>query len=504
MIRAITTLLVAVGLLVSAAAASAEAVPRLADLESPTGSPYDFDQVSQRCATTVAARDTTVAYSGSASLKVHTENDPACGGAYARGIFRANATRHLLEGDDFWFGTAIYLPAGFYGAHTGYTDLLRVDSYVNDDSTSVAFADRAEINFASWSNDLLYLRAARGSTPQTLIGPISPSALPEGTWNWVEVHVTLSPLSGFARTELKINGNSVGVSRTANLFLGAAPLNRLRYGLVSTGSSGSGNLTAYFDRASISSTERGPLVATPSPEPEPTPEPEPEPEPNPEPEPTPDPEPDPPLPQGLVGLWGLDETSGPVAADATGNAPGIYVNDPTLGVEGIVGDRLDTAVSFDGIDDHVAIAPTDALAPKEGLTLEAWVKADMFRGSMIQRNNSYELRPQGSGNVLFRVWIDGTMQSLAAGIETVSPGDVHHLVATYDGASMKIYVDGSLVASRPQTGSISHDDSTPLYIGRNVRMDTYFRGIIDEVSIYSEALSAEAVFDGFQRERLRF
>ena len=491
MIRAITTLFVAAGLLLAAATANAEVVPRLADLESPTGSPFDFDQVSKRCPTTIAARDTTAAYSGSASLKVHTENDPACGGAYARGIFRANATRHLLEGDDFWFGTAIYLPSGFYSAHTGYTDLLRVDSYVNDDSTSVAFADRAEINFASWSNDLLYLRAARGSTPHTLIGPISPSALPEGTWNWVEVHVTLSPLAGFARTELKINGESVGVSRTANLFLGATPLNRLRYGLVSTGSSGSGNLTAYFDRASINPTERGPLVATPSPEPEPTPEPEPEPE------PTPEPEPEPTLPQGLVGLWGLDETRGLVAADATGNATGVYVNDPTLGVGGIVGDRLDTAVSFDGIDDHVAIAPTGPLDLTDSLTLEAWVKADTFRGSMIQRNNSYELRPQGNGNVLFRVWIDGTMESLAAGTETVSLGDVHHLLATYDGASMKIYVDGSLVASRPQTGPISHDDSTPLYIGRNVRMDTYFRGIIDEVSIYSEALSADAVLDRF-------
>jgi hypothetical protein len=489
MIRAITTLFVAAGLLASAATANAEVVPRLADLESSTGVPFDFDQVSTRCPTTVAARDTTAAYSGSASLKVHTQNDPACGGAYARGIFRANSTRHLLEGEDFWFGTAIYLPPGFYGAHTGYTDLVRVDSYVNDDSTSVAFADRAEINFASWSSDVLYLRAARGSIQQTLIGPISPSALPEGSWNWVEVHVTLSPLFGIARTELKINGRSIGVSRVANLFVGAAPFNRLRYGLVSTNSSGSGDLTAYFDRASIDSTERGPLVATPEPEPEPTPEPEPEPTPEPEPEPT--------LPESLVGLWRLDEASGSLANDATGNAPGAYVNGPTLGVGGIAGGHAGTAASFDGIDDHVAIAPTAPLDLTDGLTLEAWVEADTFRGSMIQRNNSYELRPQGNGNVLFRVWIDGTMQSLAAGVETVSPGDVHHLVATYDGVSMKIYVDGSLAASRAQAGPISHDDSSPLYVGRNVRMDTYFRGIVDEVSIYSEALSAGAIFDRF-------
>lgn len=480
--RAITALLVAVSLLVSAATASAEPVPRLADLERPTASPFDFDQVSRRCATSIATHDTTLAYSGSASLKVHTEDNPACGGAFARGIFRANSTRHLVEGDDFWFGAAIYLPAGFYSAHTSYTDLLRVDSYVHDNSTSTPFADRAEINFASWSNNDLYVRAARGDTPIKLIGPITPAQLPEESWNWVELHVKLSPTDGTAYTELKINGKSLGSSTTANLFAGAAPLNRLRYGLVSTGWSGSGNLTAHFDRASISPTERGPI-----------------PPPNTEPEPVPPTESEP-IPS-QASLWRLDELSGTTAADAMGASPGVYVNGPTLAVGGLVRDDLDTAASFDGVDDHVAITPTAPLDLKDGVTLEAWVKADTFRGSMIRRNNSYELRPQSNGSVLFRVWIDGTVQSLTSGTETVSAGDIHHLVGTYDGASMKIYADGLQVASRLQAGPMSHD-LNPLYIGRNDYLDTYFKGIIDEVAIYSEALSADTVLERFERGRI--
>jgi hypothetical protein len=487
MIRAITTLFVATGLLVPAAAANAQVVPRLADLESVTSAPYEFDQLSKRCATTIAARDTTLAYSGNASLKVHTQNDPACGGAYARGLFRANSTRRLLEGDDFWFGTAIYLPTGFYAAHTGYTDLLRLDSYVNDDSTSVPFADRAEINLASWSNDALYLRAARGGTQQTLIGPLSPSAIPEGTWSWVEVHTKLSSITGIAYTELKVDGESLGTSIKANLFTGAAPLNRLRYGIVSTAVNGSGDLTAYFDRASINPTERGPI------QPE-TPE---------DPETEPETEPESPGPEHIpsrVGLWRLGETSGTVAADAVGSAPGVYLNGPTLGVPGIAGDNGDTAVSFDGVDDHVAIAPTPSLDLVDGMTLEAWFTAKTLVGSMIHRNNAYELRPQGNGNILMRVWIDGVMRTLTAGAETVPPEGVHHLVGTYDGASMKIYLDGIEVASRPQTGQMTHG-SDPLYIGRNSRMDTYFSGTIDEVSIYSEALSADAVLDRFASGR---
>jgi len=481
--RGITALLVAAGLLASAATANAEPVPRLADLESPaTTSPFDFDQVSKRCATSTATRDTALAYSGSASLKVHAENNPACGGAYARGIFRANSTRHLVEGDNFWFGAAIYLPTGFYSAHTSYTDLLRVDSYVHDDSTNTRFADRAEINFASWNNDSLNVVAARGDTSVRLIGPISPAQLPEGSWNWVELHVKLSPTNGTAYTELKINGKSLGSSTTANLFAGAAPLNRLRYGLVSTNWSGSGNLTAYFDRASISPTERGPIPSS-------SPEPEPEPEPTPtEPEPVP----------SQISLWRLDEPSGITARDALGAAPGVYLNEPALGVEGIVGDRLDPAAYFDGVDDYVAITPTAPLDVKDGVTLEAWIEANAFRGSTIQRFNSYELRAQSTGSVLFRVWIDGTYRALATAPETLTPGDIHYLVGTYDGKSMKIYLDGSQVASKLQTGPLSHD-SSPLYIGRNGRWDTYFKGIIDEVAIFSEALSPNAILDRFER-----
>jgi hypothetical protein len=476
----LTALLVCVGLLVSAGPANANVVPRLAELESPTSSPYDFDQVSKRCSSTVATRDKTLAYSGSASLKVQANKDASCATTFARGIFQANSTRHLVEGDDFWFGAAIYLPAGFYSTHAAYSDLLRLDSYVRDNSSSTPFLERAEINFASWSNDSLYVRAARGGTQRTLIGPISPKELPEGTWNWVEIHVDLSTDDGAAYTELKINGESLGSSRAANLFAGAAPFNRLRYGLVSMGWT-AGSLTAYVDRASLSPTERGPIART---------EPEPEPEP---PAPPSEPEPSP----SLVSLWRLNETSGTTAADTMGAAPGAYVNEPTLGAEGIVGDALFPAVSFDGIDDHVVVPATAPLNVKDGLTIEAWVQANAYRGSMVQRTNSYELRPQGSGNIVFRVWVDGIMESLASGPETISTGDVHHLVGTYDGTSMKIYADGQLVASQPQTGQITHSVD-PLYIGRNSRMDTYFRGVIDEAALYSAGLSADTVFEHYE------
>lgn len=242
--------LLAVALLL-AATAQAVVVSRVGDMETGAASPFDFDQITTQCPTSVAARETALGYSGSSSLIVHTENDPACEGAYARGIIREEAPNHLLEGDELSIEAAVFLPSGFYEAHSGYTDLIRADSYVRDDGSNTPFADRAEINFASWDNDEIHVRAARGGSSANLIGPLPPSVLPEGSWNLVELHLRLGAIDGSALTELRINDQLLGSSASANLFAGAEPLNRVRFGIVSTNSTGSGNLTAYFDRATI-------------------------------------------------------------------------------------------------------------------------------------------------------------------------------------------------------------------------------------------------------------
>lgn len=472
MARAFACIVLAICLLASPA--SAAVIPRLAGMEAPTSTPFDLDQTVAQCEKSSATRDTTLAYAGSASLKVHTENDnpEKCKAIYARGIFETNSPYHLVEGDEFWFGAAIYLPKGFYAAHTGYTDLLRIDSYVNDKSESTPFEERAEINFASWENDDLYVRAAMGSKPTDLIGPISPSNLPEGTWNWVEIRVSLSTKEGpeHAWTKLMINGKSLGASYLPNLFAKAAPLNRLRYGIVSTAEGGSGNLTAYFDRASISHSERSPTLSSS---------------------------------ENLVSRWRLDDApSNVTATDTQGAASGEYINDPSLDKPGIVGMGLNTAVSFDGANDYVSITPTAPLNLKATLALEAWIKPDALQGSVIRRNNAYELRVQGDGSVLFRVWINGSVQSLTSAKGTASAGKIAYLVGTYDGAMMRLYVNGSQVASQSTSGTMTHGSDT-LYLGRNDGAGTYFDGIIDEVSIYSEALSSEKILESYEAGKTR-
>ena len=444
--------------LLSANAAEASVVARLAGVESPTSSPYDFDQVkaNEKCLDS-AERDTSKAYAGEASLKVHIEGT-GCS-PYARGIFNSNSPNHIEEGSDFWFGAAIFLPSGFFSAHNDYTDLIRIDSYVTDGGELNEPSEQQSINFASFENDDIYVQAESNEEVHTLIGPLSPSVLSENAWHWVEVHVILDKESGEAFTALKIDGESEGSSTTANFFAGRADFNRVRYGLVSAGTNGSGNLTMYVDRASISEAERGPLTST-----------------------TP----------GLVSYWRLGESSGTTAADAQGVASGTYVNEPKLGVSSLLKGETDTAVDFDGENDYVSITPVAALNMTSEVTLEAWIKADALQGTVLRRNNSYELRAQSDGSVLFRVWVGENVQSLTSAEGKLKTGTTYHLAGTYDGSEMHIYLDGEEIASKAQEGSMTHDSNT-LYIGRNDFSNTYFDGVIDDVSIYDQALSRETL-----------
>lgn len=445
---------------------------RVANVESGNA----LDQISaSSCTGNTAAADTAQAYNGTQSLKVHYNDTSSCTD-YARGIFEQNGANHLVQNDDFWIGAAIYLPTGFYANHAGYTDLLRIDNYVQDAGASTAAADRANIALASYSDDSLHVVASDGQSSggfvtSDLLGSIPSSALPAGQWNWVEMRIKLSPTAGSAITQLKINGVSQGSTTARNQYSGGTSnwYNRVRYGLVSAsdGVPYSGDLTAWVDRMSIRSTELGPLtgangsyssdvLGT----------------------------------SGLVSYWRLGEASGTTAADSKGSNPGSYVNSPTLQATSLVpNEPSNKAAGFDGVDDHVSIAPSASLNMTGGVTLEAWAKPDVLQGTILRRDNSYELRVETDGSVLFRVWVGSNVQTLTSSAGAVSAGSTVYLAGTYDGSNMRIYRNGVQIASRAQTGAMTHSSNT-LYIGRNTFSNTYFDGVVDEAAIYNTALSA--------------
>ncbi len=67
-----------------------------------------------------------------------------------------------------------------------------------------------------------------------------------------------------------------------------------------------------------------------------------------------------------------------------------------------------------------------------------------------------------------------------------------HLAATYDGATVRLYVNGTQVASGARSGPLA-PSTHPLQIGGDSIYGQYFAGLIDDVRVYNVALTAAQI-----------
>ena len=158
------------------------------------------------------------------------------------------------------------------------------------------------------------------------------------------------------------------------------------------------------------------------------------------------------------------------------------------------------ALYFDG-SDEVIIPSDSSLNPTTAITVMAWINADDWIGNrrILQKGVDDQFRLIEEGNLEFSLaGISG------ADIETPLPttGTWHHIAGTYDGSTIRLYVDGVEKASGSVSGPIQ-TSSTPLYIG-NKPFSSYsgdfFKGIIDEVRIYNRALLHQEINDTMSNE----
>jgi hypothetical protein len=253
------------------------------------------------------------------------------------------------------------------------------------------------------------------------------------------------------------------------------------------------------------------VTAVPSPTPTPTSTPAPSPTPTvtaaPSPTPTPTSTPAPStystsvLADGPVSYWRLEETSGTTATDVRGLNPGTYLNTPTLGVAGLMAQPGARAVRFDGVNESVRVANSASLQLGAALTLEAWVRpaflpASGSFASIVSKPEAYSLQFNGP-RLEFTIMQRGTRYRLQLPAGTVQVGGTYHVVGTYDGATQRLYLNGTLRASRAQTGppsAVSH----PLHIGAWNTGGEFLGGVVDEVAVYGKTLSAARVTAHYQ------
>jgi len=109
----------------------------------------------------------------------------------------------------------------------------------------------------------------------------------------------------------------------------------------------------------------------------------------------------------------------------------------------------------------------------------------MLVAGVVAKAGGGPLVPAGGGT------FDGTIRH-TSGTTAVPVNRWTHVALTYDGATLRLYVNASQLASRGTTGSIQTPGS-PLWIGGNRPYGEYFSGLIDEVRVYDRALRRDEI-----------
>jgi hypothetical protein len=197
-------------------------------------------------------------------------------------------------------------------------------------------------------------------------------------------------------------------------------------------------------------------------------------------------------PTGLVAAFSFDEGGGTIAADASGNG-----NTGTVsGAAWTTGGRNGGALSFDGESDYVTVVETASLDLSTAATVEAWVYPTASSGSRAivakERNGGgfpYGLETNAG---VPAGYVKAGSTVTAAATTAVAAGTWTHLALAYDGAYVRLYVNGALAASEAASGSLAASND-PMRIGGDVTWAEWFEGRIDDVRVYSRALTAGEV-----------
>ncbi len=157
----------------------------------------------------------------------------------------------------------------------------------------------------------------------------------------------------------------------------------------------------------------------------------------------------------------------------------------------------DYSFSFDGTDDYIDCTNDSIFNLTTGMTISAWINptvavTNKFLVAKRWSTNSYQIATAGSINPQCSVWI-GTTRYNASGSTVLSAGTWYHIVGTFDGSNVKVYVDGVLEDTTAASGSLDQTADI-VSIAKGVNNNTYnFNGKIDEVAIWNSALGSTAV-----------
>lgn len=160
------------------------------------------------------------------------------------------------------------------------------------------------------------------------------------------------------------------------------------------------------------------------------------------------------------------------------------------------------ALSFDGVNDQMIVGSDTALNLNTQITIESWIKPDLTNTRNVQTVISKSSISQNTGYIFPRT--DDNWNKLVFYINFNGIGwrklevpfaayrnSWTHVAATYDGAFMRIFINGSPAGELAIAGTITVN-TNPLTVGYHngfeSQLSEYYAGNIDEIRIWRRAL----------------
>ncbi|RKU09786.1 hypothetical protein C6503_20635 [Candidatus Poribacteria bacterium] len=198
-----------------------------------------------------------------------------------------------------------------------------------------------------------------------------------------------------------------------------------------------------------------------------------------------------------------DTIQGNIVKDQSGEGNDGIINGAAQTVPGKHGE----AMEFDGTDDFVEVPLIDSITFSTGdsLTVQAWVKTDDAPrwNDIIVGNYRYGTtahwslyvsgdNPETRGKMGFNVWDKKGAHATVGSPDFLNDGEWHLLTGVRDQTAKKVrfYVDGELIGEVDDTTEDINSEQS-IWIGEH--LNRYYKGLIDEVKIWSRPLTAEEI-----------
>jgi hypothetical protein len=194
---------------------------------------------------------------------------------------------------------------------------------------------------------------------------------------------------------------------------------------------------------------------------------------------------------GLVAAYSFDEGAGSSVADASANGNTGAIAGAAWSASG----KFGGALSFDGSSSVVTVQDAPSLDLTTGMTLEAWVNpaaaGTTWRTAVLKEQD-------GAAGLVYALYANADSGRPAASAFVGADSNVQagsaplgvwtFLAATYDGAILRLFVNGAQVGTLPLGGPML-TSAGPLRIGGNGVWNEWFQGRIDNVRVYDRPLS---------------